>query len=204
MQELERLLVIDKPAGLSSEDASRVVGARLVHRIDQATSGLLLLARDVRTVQRMQRALQQGLVTRRYVLVAHGIVEAGDRETTLVRDRGDGLRGTGAGGKAARLSLRVRRVGADERATLCDVELVTGRTHQIRIQLAEGGNPLVGERVYIRDHRAAGRHVLPAERLLLHAAELIFPDPSTHQRVTVAAEEPGDFRDGAARVLGPA
>jgi 23S rRNA pseudouridine1911/1915/1917 synthase len=198
---LDRIIVIDKPSGLTSEDAAAAHGKKLVHRIDRATSGLLVLADDARTVQRLQRALREGRVTRTYQLVVHGVAHAGRMETTLVRDRGDGLRGTGEGGKPAALELRVVRVASDGRASLCEATLVTGRTHQIRIQLAEAGHPIVGEPVYVRDYRAAGRALMPCARLLLHAYRLVLPDPKSKRDVVVEAPLPASFLEAADAVL---
>lgn len=196
---LDRVVVVDKPAGPSSEELAARIGGKLVHRIDAATSGLLLLADDARTAQRLQRALREGGVTRSYLLVAHGVVADARLETALVRDRGDGLRGTGPGGKRAVLDVRALRRGAA--ATLCEATLATGRTHQIRIQLAEAAHPLVGERVYVRDRRAAGLPLIPSPRLLLHARRLAFTDPSTKELREVVAEPPDDFARAAEAAL---
>ena len=78
-------------------------------------------------------------------------------------------------------------------ATLCEVRLETGRTHQIRIHLSEAGHPLVGERVYVRDFERAGRLPIRAARLLLHAASLRFTHPLTGAPVEVDAPPPRDF-----------
>lgn len=75
-------------------------------------------------------------------------------------------------------------------ATLCAVQLETGKTHQIRIHLAESGHPLVGEPVYIRDYRGP---VIAGTRLMLHAATLGFEHPITGERVALASEPPVDF-----------
>jgi 23S rRNA pseudouridine1911/1915/1917 synthase len=70
------------------------------------------------------------------------------------------------------------------------VRLETGRTHQIRIHLAESGHPLVGEHVYIRDFTGP---VITSPRLLLHAATLGFEHPITGERVELASDLPPDF-----------
>lgn len=193
-----RVVVVDKPAGITAEAVASALGRRLVHRLDRLTSGLLVLADDARTVQRLQRALGRGEVERQYLLVAHGLVRGGRIESTLVDDRGDGLRGRGPGGKPSITDVEVVDVAADERATLARARLSTGRTHQIRIHLAEAGHPLAGEPVYIRDHRRCGQPELPATRLLLHAVRLAFLHPTTRAPVVVASPPPPDFVAGAA------
>jgi 23S rRNA pseudouridine1911/1915/1917 synthase len=76
---------------------------------------------------------------------------------------------------------------------LCEVRLETGKTHQIRIHLAEDGHPLVGEKVYIRDWLKKGKEPMEAPRLLLHAATLGFVHPITRQHVRLDSPLPADF-----------
>jgi 23S rRNA pseudouridine1911/1915/1917 synthase len=115
-------------------------------------------------------------------------------ESSLVADRGDGIRGStrhaGQGQNAVTFVEPIRRLQA---ATLCRVRLETGRTHQIRIHLAERGHPLVGETVYIRDLLRAGKTPISAPRLMLHAASLGFPHPVTGVTLDWTAPPPADF-----------
>jgi len=213
------VVVIDKPAGVSSvpyEDreggtamdlvrgAWRRMGRpatevplHVVHRIDRATSGLLMFAKTKRAELALAAQLRAHAMERTYLCVAHGAV-ASRRiwriESQLVRDRGDGLRGsTTRAGQGKRAVTHVIAREALRGATLCEVRLETGKTHQIRIHLAEAGHPLVGEQVYIRDHEGAGRRVIPAPRLMLHAATLGFAHPVTGARVALASPPPPDF-----------
>jgi 23S rRNA pseudouridine1911/1915/1917 synthase len=80
-----------------------------------------------------------------------------------------------------------------ERATLCEARLETGRTHQIRIHLAESGHPLVGERVYIRDFEAGGGRLLSSPRLMLHAASLAFDHPAEKRRLHLESGRTEEF-----------
>ena len=93
--------------------------------------------------------------------------------------------------------MQVRRRWVGERDGVVvsggEAELVTGRTHQVRIQLAEAGNPLVGERVYGRDRVAQGLPMVTSPRLLLHAWRLAFTHPHTHEDVVVEAPLPAAF-----------
>ena len=82
-------------------------------------------------------------------------------------------------------------------ATLIECKLETGRTHQIRIHLAEAGHPLVGEQVYIRDY---GDELERAPRMMLHAAELGFVHPATEEDVSWTKGPPSDFEETLGRL----
>lgn len=203
-----RIVVVDKPAGVLSEDVARRLDQKLVHRLDKGTSGCLVLADDARTVQRLQRLREAGGLRRIYRFVAHGIVADAVLTSTLVRDRGDGLRGTPRAAPdldddvGAVATTIVRRVWVDTidgvEVSGGEAELVTGRTHQVRIQLAEAGHPLVGETVYGRDRIAAGLPLLTSSRLMLHAWRLAFVHPNSHADVVVEAPLPPAFADDTA------
>jgi 23S rRNA pseudouridine1911/1915/1917 synthase len=184
----DRVVIACKDAGVTSEAFAAALDLKLVHRIDRATSGLVMLARDARTVQRLQRLLREGGVERTYAFVANGLVHDGVRESWLVRDRGDGLRGSGADGKHAVAHILDTR--AKDGVTEGRARLVTGRTHQLRIQLAESGTPIVGERVYVRDALRDGVRLAVSERLLLHAERLRFTHPNNHRVVDVVNAAP--------------
>ena len=230
------VVVIDKPSGVSSvpyEDETNTamdlirgawrrmnkpatsVALHVVHRIDRATSGLLVFAKTKRAEIGLAAQLRSHTMERTYLCVAHGTVAAGRIESQLVPDRGDGLRGSTtrpdqgkraitwvtvqSGGEAAPGSVLADAIVACpslarlRHATACAVRLETGKTHQIRIHLAESGHPLVGELVYIRDFEANHGRLLPSPRLLLHAATLGFEHPITGARVALAAALPPDF-----------
>jgi 23S rRNA pseudouridine1911/1915/1917 synthase len=196
-----------------------VTPLHVVHRIDKETSGLLAFAKTKLAERALQTLFRAHEVERSYVCVAHGRVRDGRIETMLVTDRGDGLRGSlrpastggrrppGAGraaqrgaGPGKRAVTHVRAVEELPLATLCEVRLETGKTHQIRIHLAESGHPLVGERVYIRDFTRHGGEPLPSARLLLHAATLGFEHPVTGARVELSSPLPDDFTVELARL----
>jgi len=212
------LVVIEKPAGISSvpyerketgtamdlvRDAWRQRGKRatatplyIVHRLDKDTSGLLCFAKTRLAERGLHTIFQRHEATREYLAVAEGRVETRRIESTLVADRGDGIRGsTRHAGQGQHAVTFVEALKASSRATLCRVRLETGRTHQIRIHLSEAGHPLVGETVYIRDLLRAGRTPLPAARLMLHAATLGFVHPVTGARLDFRCEPPGEFAE---------
>jgi 23S rRNA pseudouridine1911/1915/1917 synthase len=112
-------------------------------------------------------------------------------ESFLVEDRGDGLRGsTTRPGQGKRAVTHVTVRQRLRHASVCDVRLETGKTHQIRIHLSEAGHPLVGEQVYIRDYQGP---VLTSPRLMLHAATLGFAHPVTGAWVQLSSPLPPEF-----------
>jgi 23S rRNA pseudouridine1911/1915/1917 synthase len=211
-----QLVVIDKPSGISSvpyeahdqgtaldlvREAWRRMGRpatqvalHVVHRIDKDTSGLLVFAKTKKAERGLAMQLRAHTMRRRYLCVAHGAVRSQRIESHLVDDRGDGLRGESRfPGQGKRAVTHVHAVRPLQGATLCEVRLETGKTHQIRIHLAARGHPLVGETVYIRDLEAAGGRVIPAPRLLLHARTLGFAHPTTGEEIDLQADPPADF-----------
>ena len=207
------VVVIDKPAGVNSvpfEDretgtamdlirgAWRRMGydatsvpLHVVHRIDRATSGLLCFAKSKRAEMGLAAQLRAHTMERMYLCVAHGTVTQGRIESQLVADRGDGIRGSTDDpnrGKRAITHVSVRKKLRG--ATLCEIRLETGKTHQIRIHLSESGHPLVGEPVYIRNYRGS---LLTSGRLMLHAATLGFVHPVTGEHISLSAPLPPDF-----------
>jgi 23S rRNA pseudouridine1911/1915/1917 synthase len=173
--------------------AARVL--HVVHRLDKDSSGLLVYARTRASERALQMQFRKRQVSRVYLCLAHGRVENGAVESRLVRNRGDGLRGSAPRGRdEGKLAItHVRVLRWFERASLCEVRLETGRTHQIRIHLAESGHPLVGERVYIRDFQAKGGRLIPAPRLLLHAASLAFDHPPEGRRIAIESARTAEF-----------
>jgi 23S rRNA pseudouridine1911/1915/1917 synthase len=159
---------------------------RVVHRLDKETSGLVVFARTVAAERGLGKQFHAHSVARRYLAVIPGYLPPQRIATRLVRDRGDRRRGSTAlpgVGKEA-----VTHIDVAERLrgyTLLWCRLETGRTHQIRIHLAEKGHPVCGEKVYNRDARG---NVRPdqsgAPRLALHATELGFLHPVSGERLS--------------------
>ncbi len=214
------VVIINKPAGIQSvpyerddkdtamdviRAAWRRAGRRateqplfVVHRIDKETSGLLAFAKSKLSERGLAAQFRAHEVERTYQCVAHGQVESRRIESYFLEDRGDGLRGSARQPHMAQGKRAVTHVRALEllpRATVCEVKLETGKTHQIRIHLSEAGHPLVGERVYIRDYASRGGELLPAPRLLLHAATLGFVHPVTEEALKFEAPLPPDYLD---------
>jgi 23S rRNA pseudouridine1911/1915/1917 synthase len=158
---------------------------RIVHRLDKDTSGLVVFARTVAAERGLGKQFHAHSVVRRYLAVVPGFVPPQRIATRFVRDRGDGRRGsndTADGGKEAITHVDV--MARLPSYTLLACRLETGRTHQIRIHLAELGHPVCGDKVY---HHLPGGGERPdrsgAPRLALHAVELGFVHPVTHEEM---------------------
>jgi 23S rRNA pseudouridine1911/1915/1917 synthase len=178
----------------------------VVHRLDKETSGVLVFTRTWLAKQSLAQQFRVHTVHRRYLAIAHGEVRPGTIRSHLVADRGDGLRGSVRSGERARRGgegqlaiTHVEVVRRLEGATLVACRLETGRTHQIRVHLSESGHPVVGERVYVRGFQG---DVIPAPRLMLHAAELGFVHPATNAEVRFERAPPADFEQTLARLRG--
>jgi len=158
---------------------TRLPRLRVVQRLDKETSGLVVFARTVLAERGLGKQFHAHTVTRRYLAIVPGYLPPQRIATRLVRDRGDGRRGsTTLPGVGKDAITHVDVVEPLPGYTLLSCRLETGRTHQIRIHLAELGHAICGEKVYSRqpggtvEADASG-----APRLALHAAELGFVHP---------------------------
>jgi 23S rRNA pseudouridine1911/1915/1917 synthase len=177
---------------------------RVVHRLDKATSGLVVFARTPAAERGLGKQFREHTVLRRYLAVIPGFLGSRRIASRLVRDRGDGRRGSTTVpslGKEA-----VTHVEVIERLrgyTLVACRLETGRTHQIRIHLAERGHPVCGETVY---NRQPGGGPAPdasgAPRLALHAAELGFTHPVSGKAMHWVMPLPTDLEEFLNRLRG--
>jgi 23S rRNA pseudouridine1911/1915/1917 synthase len=170
---------------------------RAVHRLDNETTGLVVFARTVAGEQHLGKQLRAHTVERRYLALVRGLSQPGRIESSLVRDRGDGRRGSKAGESGGQHAVtEVQVVEELDGFTLVECRLETGRTHQVRIHLGEAGTPLCGERLY--DRPLHGRP-LPdgsgARRIMLHAATLGLQHPATGKRLHWTAPLPADMRE---------
>ncbi|WP_338414492.1 RluA family pseudouridine synthase [uncultured Sphaerotilus sp.] len=198
------VVVVRKPAGLlsvpgrgperadcvSARVQQRVPDALVVHRLDMATSGLLLMARGPQAQRLLSAAFAERRVTKRYVAVVAGMPdnECGEVSLPLVCDWPNRPRQIvdHALGKPALTRWRVLSRHALDGTARVELEPVTGRSHQLRVHLQSIGHPIVGDELYAPTHwqRASGR-------LLLHASQLAFAHPLTGE--PLAFLDPADF-----------
>jgi 23S rRNA pseudouridine1911/1915/1917 synthase len=191
---LTRLLARGRP-----ERPTRV---RAVHRLDKDTSGLVAFARTVEAERDLGQQFRAHTVQRSYLAVVRGRAMDQRIESWLIRDRGDGRRGSSRRpGEGKRAVTHVRVVEELGPYTLVECRLETGRTHQVRIHLGETGTPLCGERVY--DRPLHGRPVPDgshAPRLALHAAGLGLRHPATGKPMAWVSPLPPDLAAFVARL----
>jgi 23S rRNA pseudouridine1911/1915/1917 synthase len=218
------LVVLDKAAGMVVHPArgsphSTVVNALLhrlqasaglprlglVHRLDKDTSGCLVVAKTDAALAALQAQWKGRSVEKVYLAVCHGApAPEGRLETPYGRHPRDRTRFTGKvkAGRRALTAWRVVELLAGRGAALVEVTLHTGRTHQIRVHLAESGHPLLADALYGGARREARlpaaspvrRAAADLGRQALHAARLAFDHPRTGRRVSFEAPLPADLR----------
>lgn len=179
--------------GLLGEPGRPVIA---VHRIDRDTSGLVVFARTQAAAKHLTDQFRKHTADRRYLALVRGTPKAGRIESELVRDRGDGRRGSGTGDDAKRAVTHVKVIEPLGQYAAVECRLETGRTHQVRIHLGEAGTPLCGETVY--DRPLNGKPYpdgSKAKRPMLHAARLGFVHPETKEPMSWDVPPPGDFAE---------
>src|SRR5262245_3659601 len=170
----------------------------VVHRLDKAVSGVLLFARTSKAAARLAEQFREGAVEKVYWAVVEGELPqpAGTLEDWLRKDQTAGrvevVRPDAPGAKRALVHYHRKA----EHGGLCWLELrpQTGRTHQLRVQLAHRRRPVVG------DHKYGSEQLFPAG-IALHARSLTFLHPTRHEPVTLTAELPRPWRGRFAHLL---
>lgn len=210
-----RFVVVEKPSGALSvpgkgeqkQDcvASRVAAwllsdrysgtsfSPIVHRLDMDTSGLMVLALDPEAQRRLSADFEARRVDKAYIALVRGRpgMEAGiiDLPIRLDVDRRPIQIVDHTHGKPAQTRWRVLAMEPDR--TRLRLEPVTGRTHQLRVHCASMGWPIIGDVLYgVEEDRDPTDPTRPKERLMLHAAELEFPDPSGAGRIRCVSPPP--------------
>ena len=168
-----------------------------VHRLDRETSGLMVFARTSKAEQGLVTQFARHDIDRAYRAVVIGTIATEQTlESSFVRDRGDGKRGSSAEPDVGQHAVtQVRPIEQIGDVTLIECRLETGRTHQIRIHLSELKHPVCGDKEYrgpFGSRPIADRSGAP--RLALHAAELGFQHPISGQRLSFESKLPRDLQ----------
>ncbi len=206
-----RLYVVDKPAGVAVHGGSGVSFGviealraafpeetlELVHRIDRDTSGILLVARKPAALRALHALMRDGKVEKRYLALVKGKWELGQKRIdvplrTDIRVGGERTVKAHASGKEAVSVFKpVQFFG--KRATMMEVSLETGRTHQIRVHAAHAGYPLAGDEKYGDADFNAKMQEAGLTRMFLHASLLSFTWPDSGVEFTVSAPLPAEL-----------
>jgi tRNA pseudouridine32 synthase / 23S rRNA pseudouridine746 synthase len=196
----DTLLAADKPAGMLSVPGrgeahrdcvaarvqAEVADALVVHRLDQATSGVMLFGRGAGVQRALSMAFAERRVAKRYEAIVHGLVgdDEGEIDLPLLTDwpsrprqKVDHVKG-----KPSLTRWRVLSRDAAAKTTRLQLEPVTGRSHQLRVHLAEIGHAIVGDTLYA--------HAAVEPRLLLHACELRLPHPGDGRTLVISSSLP--------------
>lgn len=207
----ERLLVVDKPAGLAVHGGSGVElgcieGLRslrpglktleLVHRLDRATSGCLLVAKRRAALRQLHELLREGRVEKRYLALLegdwqHGALEVSERILTS-RGDGDARSRIDAAGKLAISRFRLLD-RFDGMASYVEVAIETGRTHQIRVHAAHMGHAVAGDERYGREAFNRQMEAFGLKRMFLHAHALSFDWPDKPESFALSVPLPDEL-----------
>ena len=218
----DALLVIDKPAGVAVHGGSGVSAGvieqlraarpdarflELVHRLDRDTSGLLMIAKKRSALLALHRALRADAVEKRYLVLVKGRWTRASRSVRLplrkfLTSAGERRVGVDPAGRESR--TRFELVESLGEYSLLAASIETGRTHQIRVQLAELGFPIVGDDKYGDFDLNKSLAKQGARRMFLHAERLTFEHPRTGVRLALVAPLPAELRGFLDRIRGDA
>lgn len=217
LYEDDAMLVLDKPSGMAVHGGSGlsfgVIEAlrqlrpelkflELVHRLDRETSGVLMLAKKRSALRALHASLRAGEVTKHYTALLKGVMQSKSRDVNVALEKvqrgGERMVGADEDGKAARSYITRQQIfkpgrKLSEGATLVDIRLFTGRTHQARVHSAHIGHPIAGDTRYGDDAFNAQLKTVGLKRLFLHAAWLYFPHPDSTRNIRIDSPLPADL-----------
>jgi 23S rRNA pseudouridine955/2504/2580 synthase len=212
LYEDDRLIAMDKPSGIAVHGGSglswglieamrslrpQATELELVHRLDRDTSGCLLLSKRRSALRDLHRLIREKAVKKRYLVLLAGqlrrpevrvdaplrknVLQGGERMVRVDREEGK---------PAQTVFRRLRRLGG---LTFAEAELITGRTHQIRVHAAYLGAPVAGDEKYGNDQSNRRLRHLGLKRLFLHASALIFTPGHRDRPLSIEAPLPPDL-----------
>lgn len=204
----EAILIVVKPAGLlvhptlsvksgtllnalsyhlNKNGDSNFIRPGLVHRLDRATSGLMVITKTQKALSLLSKHFQRKLVKKTYLAIVGGIVAQDAVTITAPIGRDEAKHpqwNVSESGKDAETRLRV--LGRKENSTLVELEPVTGRTNQLRIHCAHVGHAIIGDELYSN---------IAFKRLCLHAAKLSFFHPMSNERMEFVSHLPEEIKE---------
>lgn len=198
----DALLIYNKPAGLNSDEKgvlqfwkSTLPDLKLVHRLDRDTTGVLLLAKQPAIFNHLVEQFKQFQVEKSYLAIVDGIIDQtkGRIENYLGKKRayaGQTIWGAVSQNRGLYAYTGWERLNRGSAASLVKCYPKTGRTHQIRVHMAEMGHPILGDFQYGKQFQCSFRPI----RTLLHAESIHFYHPLTGIKMNIIAPLPDDFK----------
>ncbi|MFN3479493.1 MAG: RluA family pseudouridine synthase [Thermodesulfovibrionales bacterium] len=221
------LVVVDKPAGMVVYPAAghrkgtlmnalayhldklATIGGPLrpgvVHRLDKDTSGVMVIAIDDRVYYDLVEQFRKRSITRRYIALVYGPLkdEEGEIAKPIGRSESNRKKMSTIVRKGKEAVTRWRVIKRFKDATLIEVRLGTGRTHQIRVHFSSIGNPVLGDRTYGRKTELViGKRRVVFPRQMLHAETLGFRHPVTGEEMEFTSAIPQDMKDAIKKLGG--
>ncbi|MES9945466.1 MAG: 23S rRNA pseudouridine(955/2504/2580) synthase RluC [Candidatus Thiodiazotropha sp.] len=207
----ERLMVLNKPSGMAVHGGSGVSSGiiealrvirpderhlELVHRLDRETSGCLMISKRRSSLRMLHELIRENRVDKRYLALLAGSWRKGTRVVDMPLKKntlqgGERVVRVDAEGKPA--ETRYKRLQRFKEATLVEVELITGRTHQIRVHSAWLGSPVLGDSKYGEDAANRRFREMGLKRLFLHAHQVSFRWPGESRDLMLSAPLPQDL-----------
>ena len=195
LYEDESLVVVDKPAGMVVDEVAAQTGARLVHRLDRDTSGIMVLAKNASAELDLKKQFEERKVVKKYLALVHGEMpeDQGLITTPLAKHPQNRTRVV-VGGETDRSAITEWKVTKRIQSyTLVELLPHTGRTHQLRVHPQSIGHPIVADPIYgYRKKLKADLAFCP--RLFLHATYLEFTHPTTGRRNSFTSQLPTDLQ----------
>ena len=169
-------------------DASQNSRAGIVHRLDRATSGVMICAKTPEALSWLQKQFAQRRTKKTYFAVIKGTLDPAEAVIDMPIERNPKAPATfrvGPNGKPSKTVYKIISTSVDDNYSLVELKPETGRTHQLRVHLAKLEHPIVGDVLYNGE---------PADRLYLHAAELEVTIPKGHERKVFNVPVPHEFK----------
>jgi 23S rRNA pseudouridine1911/1915/1917 synthase len=193
----ENIIAVDKPAGIlsyplpgsSEQTIGDMVGAQPAHRLDRDTSGVFLLAKNEMALTALQGLFKQRKIEKKYKALVWGKVEpkTGEIDIPLGRGSRDRLRVVPkSSGRESKTIYEVTKYYPKANISYCDINLKTGRTHQIRVHFSAIGHPVVGDQKY-------SNHKTDHGRQFLHAYKISFVSPFDGKNLNLTSELPSEL-----------